>query len=93
MAAVGGFLSLALLVGGQLVPAGLFALGGYLASDFYGDAHNGDDADDDQCEFHMAVSLFGRSLNTLKTSSLSGKTITQAVRKISMKSVQKPMCS
>ena len=34
-------------IGGQLVPAGLFALGGYLAGDLYGDAHNGDDADDD----------------------------------------------
>ena len=40
-------LLLALLVGGKLVPAGLFALGGYLAGDLYGDAHNGDDADDD----------------------------------------------
>ena len=41
---------------------------------------------------HNAITLFGRSLNTLNMSWLFGKTMTHAVRKMSMKSVNKPMC-
>ena len=84
---------LALLVSPHLVKFLPSALSYSTADEFQDEGCHGYNATDDQCDFHMATgSLLGKSLNTLNTSSLSGKTITQAVRKMRMKSIQKPMC-
>ena len=63
----------------------------------FGESHddasgNCDCANNHKGDFHAAPSLAGRSLKTLNTSWLSGNAITHAVRKISMESVQKPIC-
>ena len=57
-----------------------------------GESHKVNYTDDVNDDFHTTFARLGRSLNTLNISSLSGNTITQAVRKISMQSVQSPMC-